>query len=120
MALDAAHRSSIYQKLVPILGSDDANALMTEFPGTEQDELVTKGFLRAELAQLRLEVHTEISDLRDELHSEISGLRDELHTEVGGLRAEMIDGFRRQTVWMSSILLVGIGVATGLARAFAG
>lgn len=52
MALDAAHRSSIYQKLVPVLGEDDANALMTEFPSVEADELVTKQFLRAELATL--------------------------------------------------------------------
>jgi hypothetical protein len=52
MALDAAHRSSIYQKLVPVLGEDDANVLMTEFPAHEQDELVTKEFLRAELATL--------------------------------------------------------------------
>jgi hypothetical protein len=52
MALDAGHRNSIYQKLIPILGEDDANALMTEFPTYEPDELVTKGFLRAELAEL--------------------------------------------------------------------
>jgi hypothetical protein len=53
MALDARQRSSIYEKLVPILGDDDANALMTEFPSIEADELVTKQFLRAEMAGLR-------------------------------------------------------------------
>jgi hypothetical protein len=53
MALDARHRSSIYGKLVPMLGEEDANALMTEFPSVEADELVTKQFLRAELADLR-------------------------------------------------------------------
>ena len=52
MALDARSRSSIYRKLVPVLGEDDANALMTEFPSIEADELVTKQFLRAELAEL--------------------------------------------------------------------
>jgi hypothetical protein len=56
MALDARHRNSIYQKLIPILGEDDANALMTEFPTYEPDELVTRGFLRAEFADLRAEV----------------------------------------------------------------
>lgn len=49
-ALDAAHRSSIYNKLVPILGEDDANVLMSEFPSVEAKELVTKEFLRAEIA----------------------------------------------------------------------
>lgn len=51
MALDARSRSSIYQNLVPILGEQDANLLMSEFPSVEADELVTKQFLRAELAE---------------------------------------------------------------------
>jgi hypothetical protein len=56
MALDARHRSSIYQKLVPLLGDDDANALMSEFPACEADELVTKQLPRAEAATLRAEM----------------------------------------------------------------
>ena len=36
-----------------MLGDDDTNALMTEFPSVEADELVTKDFLRAELAELQ-------------------------------------------------------------------
>ena len=53
MALDARSRSSIYQKLVPTLGEHDANVLMSEFPSVEADELVTKQFQRAELAEQR-------------------------------------------------------------------
>jgi hypothetical protein len=56
MALDARTRSSIYGKLAPILGEPDANALMSEFPSVEADELVTKQFLRVELADLRAEM----------------------------------------------------------------
>lgn len=51
MSLDARTRSSIYTKLAPVLGDDDANALMSQFPSIEADELVTKQFLRAELAE---------------------------------------------------------------------
>jgi hypothetical protein len=54
MALDARSRTSIYQKLIPILGDDDANKLMTEFPSLEADELVTKQFLRAEMASMEM------------------------------------------------------------------
>lgn len=61
MTLDARSRSSIYQKFVPLLGEHDANLLMSEFPAIEADELVTRQFLRAELAELRLE-------MRDEMH----------------------------------------------------
>ena len=56
MALDARSRSSIYQNLVPILGEHDANLLMSELPSIEADELVTKQFLRAELAEFRAEM----------------------------------------------------------------
>lgn len=56
MALDARTRSSIYTKLVPVLGDTDANALMSEFPSLDADELVTKQFLRAEMAELRTEL----------------------------------------------------------------
>jgi len=56
MALDAKTRSSIFTKLIPVLGVDDANTLMSQFPASEADELVTKQFLRAELAVLRGEI----------------------------------------------------------------
>ena len=56
MALDARTRSSLYGKLVPLFGEHDANALMSEFPSVEADELVTKQFLRAEMAELRAEM----------------------------------------------------------------
>jgi hypothetical protein len=82
MALDARTRSSIYGKLAPILGEPDANALMSEFPSVEADELVTKQFLRAELAELRAELHGEIS----------------------GLRTEMVERFHQQTVWFGGAL----------------
>ena len=52
MALDARTRSSILDSLVPVIGEHNANALMSEFPSVEADELVTKQFLRAELAEL--------------------------------------------------------------------
>lgn len=63
MALDARHRSSIYGKLVPLLGDDDTNALMTEFPSVEADELVTKDFLRAELAELQNRLTVRMSGM---------------------------------------------------------
>jgi hypothetical protein len=84
MALDARHRSSLYQKFVPLLGEDDANALMSEFPASEATELVTKQFLRAELAELR--------------------------SEMGGLRTEMAALENRMTLRLGG----AIGVATAM------
>ena len=123
IALDARHRASLYGKFAKLLGEDDANALMTEFPSIEADELVTKQFLRAELAELRGEWRAELGGLREELRGEITGLREELHREIGALRSdtgslrsEMSDRFHQQTVWFggalgaSTALLAAIGL----------
>ena len=67
---------------------------MSEFPSVEADELVTKQFLRAELAELR----TEMAALE-------SGLRG----EMADLRTEMVERFRQQTIVM--VGLVGSAVA---------
>lgn len=56
MTIDAAHRASIFEKLRPILGDEDANVLMSEFPSVEADVLVTRDHLRAELAELESRV----------------------------------------------------------------
>ena len=76
MALDARHRSSLYQKFVSLLGEDDANALMSEFPASEADELVTRQFLRAELAELRSEmggIRTEMAALENRMTLRLGG-----------------------------------------------
>lgn len=46
-----------------MLGDDDTNALMTEFPSVEADELVTKDFLRAELAELQNRLTVRMSGM---------------------------------------------------------
>ena len=98
MALDARTRSSIYGKFAELLGDHDANALMSEFPSVEADELVTKQFLRAELAVLR-------SELREEIGASASGLRG----EIGELRFEMLERFHRQTVWLTGTVVASAG-----------
>lgn len=81
MALDARHRSSIYQELVPLRGDDDANALMSEFPASESVELVTKQFLRAELAELR----QEMANMETKLTLRIGAAAVAQTTILGGL-----------------------------------
>lgn len=109
MALDARTRSSIYETLRPILGDHEANALMSEFPASDADELVTRQFLRAELADLR-------GELRTELHDEIGGLRAELHDQIGGVRAELHDLGRQIVMWNTGSILGGIGLAVAVTR----
>ncbi len=60
---------------------------MTEFPSIEADELVTKQFLRAELAEFRV--------------------------KFGALRTELAERLHQQTIW----LLGAIATATALIAA---
>ncbi len=101
MALDARHRSSLYGKFVPLLGEDDANALMSEFPASEADELVTRQYLRAEMAELRTELHAEMADLR---------------TEMAEFRTEMVERFHQQTIWLGGAIAASTGVLAALTR----
>jgi hypothetical protein len=135
MALDARSRSSIYGKFVPILGEHDANALMSEFPSVEADELVTKQFLRAELGDLRAELRGDIAALDAKLSSDIAALDAKLSSDIAALdgklgaldhklvsevarldggiaefRAEMADRFRQQTTMIGG----AIAAATAL------
>lgn len=120
MALTNKHRSSIYQGLVPILGEEEVEALLSQFPSRDLDEPVTKEFVRAEISDVR----TEIAGVRAELHTEIAGvrtevaeLRAELHTEIAALRAEMHEGFRQMTVWMAGAMTAGLGLAAAVGAA---
>jgi len=89
---------------------------MSEFPSVEADELVTKQFLRAELAELRSDLRNQIAELRLAMGEGDTGLRTEmaaiersLRGEIADLRTEMVERFRQQTIVM--VGLVGSAVA---------
>jgi hypothetical protein len=99
VALTTRHRSSIYRTLSPLIGEEEAEALLSQFPARELDEPVTKEFVRAEIATLRGELHTEIAAVR---------------TELAQLEARINDRFREQTMWMAGSMTVGMGLAAGI------
>jgi hypothetical protein len=111
MSLSTRQRSSIYQKLIPVLGEEDADALMAEFPATEHDQLVTRDHLRAELALVRGDLHSEMQGLATELRSEMQGLRGEVHD----LRTEVHAHINRAMATSTGVLLAAMGVFTAVA-----
>ena len=90
MALSQKHRSSLYQHLAPIVGEEEAEALLSQFPSRDLDEPVTKEFVRAEIADLRAEMHQGFAAINEK--------------------------FRQQTIWIASATVVAVGVAAGLGR----
>ena len=91
MALSTRHRSSIFQTLSPILGEEEAEAMLSQFPARDLDEPVTKEFVRAELADTRAELRAELADTRAELRAEIADTRAELRAEIADVRSEIAD-----------------------------
>jgi len=103
MALDARRRSAIYQSLTPLIGEENANDLMSQFPSVEADELVTKQFLRAELADLR----DEMAELRSELRGEIGELRTSMAQLEARLTVRMGAGLAATTAILGTLIAVG-------------
>lgn len=112
MVLFQKHRSSIYSGLAPVIGEEEADALLSQLPTRIGDEPVTRDVLRAEMAELRTELKGDRADLRVELKSDMAGLRTELH-----------DQMRQMAMWVVGAiiasLLGGMGVAAGIASAVA-
>ena len=96
MALSQKHRSSLYVSLAPITGTEEAEALLSEFPASDLDTPATKEFVQAEL------------------HREIGSLRTDLHREVGALRTEMHVLARSQTQWFCGLLIGAMSVVVAM------
>jgi hypothetical protein len=56
MALQEKNRSSIYQSLVPVLGEEETQDLMSQFPTTDLGSPATKEYVGQECEKVRTEV----------------------------------------------------------------
>ena len=96
MALTTQERTGIHAGLRTIMTDDHAEALLSNYPISEDDELVTRkdlrvgmSELRTEMADLRTDMRTEMADLRTDMRTEMADLRTDVGTELAGLRGEM-------------------------------
>jgi hypothetical protein len=60
MSLSERSRAAIYQGLSEVLPSQAVEEMLSYFPARDVEEPVTKEFLHAELALVRIELHTEL------------------------------------------------------------
>jgi len=73
----------------PKLAEEQAEAIseaMYDSLEAKLDNLVTKDFLKAEMASLRGEFKEDIANLRGEFKEDIANLRDELKGDIGNLK----------------------------------
>lgn len=89
MALLSKHRATIHERLSPVIGEEETEALLAQFPSHDDEEPITKHYLRAEMSTLAGELRAEMKDMRTELKGDIAELRTELKDDVAGLRTEL-------------------------------
>lgn len=55
--LSQQHRRSIHQKLAPIVGEEEVEAMLSEFPSSKSDAPVTNARFDVTMAEFRVEMH---------------------------------------------------------------
>jgi hypothetical protein len=63
VAISEKSRSAIFQALSPLAGEEPVSEMLSYFPARDVEEPVTKELLRAELAELRTEIHASANRL---------------------------------------------------------
>lgn len=61
MALTAKSKAALYQGLINVVDEEAVEEMLSNFPARDMDDLVTKDFLRAELAELRTELGSDLA-----------------------------------------------------------
>ncbi len=93
MSLTERSRAALYQGPITVIDDEQAvEEMMSYFPARDVEEPVTKEFLRAELAEVRVEMAALGSDLRAEMAAGDAGLREEMAVLGSDLRRELAAG----------------------------
>ena len=117
MPVDDRTRLNLHRKLEAVLGTDDADTLMSHLPPVTWNEVATTGDLRSQTAVLRSEMQAMGAELRGEMQTMGTGLRGEMQVMGADLRTEFVDGTNRQIKWLvgfaavwSSLLVTLVGL----------
>jgi len=93
MTLDETTRFRITNKLVGILGDEDAAKLMDAIPPIDWDRFATKDDITAATILTKAEMELKFANLRSEVAVQFAELRSEMRTEFADVRTEMRTGF---------------------------
>jgi len=116
MALHEPIRSSIFLRFEELLGTEEAAAVMGQFPTYDLADVVTAEMLDLRLRETEQRVRTEIAEVR----TEIAGVRGTFGERLGSLEtrvADLPDIITKQILfWLVPLFLTSIGMALAVAR----
>lgn len=129
MALTTGDRQQIFTRLAPVIGEQEAETLLDQFPATTDTETVTVADLRAAEARLdhRIDMverrlDAKIDGVEARLDAKIDGVETRLDAKIEILRRDMATGFEHlektlfkqvhvQTLLMISTIVAVLGIA---------
>ena len=93
MTLDETTRFRITNKLVGILGDENAAKLMDAIPPIDWDRFATKDDITAATILTKAEMELEFANLRSEVAVQFAEFRAEVAVQFAEVRSEMRTGF---------------------------
>ena len=77
MALTTRQRTTLYNAIAAAIGTEEAGLLLDQFPAREGDELITRDYLAARLAEVRADVadvRTDVARMENRLYVAMVGI----------------------------------------------
>ena len=119
VAISEKLRASIFRKLSPVIGEEEAEAVLSNFPARDVEEPVTKEHLQLELALIRTDLDAGRAAVRSDLNAGLAAVRlqiAEVRTDVAGFKADIHQTLNRLFVALVTIQLAIAGVTFTIAK----
>jgi hypothetical protein len=115
VALATRDRQQLYTRLAPVIGEQEAETLLDQFPSTADTELVTVSRLaetdhRIDMVELRLDA--KIDGVETRLDAKIEILRGDMRTGFAHLEKTFQKALRTQTILMFTTIVAVLGLVS--------
>lgn len=121
MALTTSDRQQIYTRLAPVIGEQEAEMLLDQFPSSADAELVTVArlaetdhriaMLDAKIDMVELRLDARIEGVETRLDAKIEVLHTEMGTGFERLEKSLYRQMRTQTILMITTIVAVLGLA---------